>query len=400
MTKSDERLLLASADGHVGPPTEDYRPYLDPAYRARFDDFLAEHVHRWSAAEPTSVLDPQAWAWWRGHPRFEQTGVTSLWDPAVRLAELDQDGVAVEVLFPDDQNENTAPWLGGGIIQPGLTRRYPAELRLAGARAYNRWLADFCRADPTRLIGTIAIPTLEDVAGAVAEMRRAHADGLRHAVMLALEYHQPLLHHPRYEPFWAACCELDLTVAVHLGDGSPHWLGDGPWDFAVAVMETFFLSHRPLWCLVFGGVLERHPGLRLVFTEQGADWVPGTLEAMDGLATGAMWRAAREHPLPRLPSEYWRRQCFVANSLMRRPDVEQREAIGIDQMVFGSDFGHHEGMWPEIPRLMREMFEGCPRGDVAKIVGENFLRAYRVDAEALRRIADRIGPTASALGAA
>ncbi|MEZ4331095.1 MAG: amidohydrolase family protein [Myxococcota bacterium] len=400
MTKRDERLLVASADGHVGPPTPDYRPFLDPADRDRFDDFLAEHVHRWSAAEPRSVLDPEAWAWWRGHPRYEKTGVTSLWDPAVRLAELDRDGVAVEVLFPDDQNENTAPWLGGGIIQPGLTERYPAALRLAGARAYNRWLAAFCQADPTRLIGTIAIPTLEDVDGAVAEMRRAHAEGLRHAVMLALEYHQPLLHHPRYAPFWAACSELDLTVAVHLGDGSPHWLGDGPWDFAVAVMETFFLSHRPLWCLVFGGVLERHPDLRIVFTEQGADWVPGTLEAMDGLATGAMWRAAREHPLPRLPSEYWHRQCFVANSLMRRPDVEQRAAIGVDQMVFGSDFGHHEGMWPEIPRIMREMFEGCPHEDVAKIVGENFLRAYKVDENALRKIAGRIGPTAAALGAA
>lgn len=399
MTTSDERLLIASADGHVGPPTEDYRPFLDPADRERFDDFLAEHVHRWSAAEPTSVLDPQAWDWWRGNPRFEKTGVTSLWDPAVRLAEMDQDGVAVEVLFPDDQNENTAPWLGGGIIQPGLTRRYPAALRLAGARAYNRWLAAFCAAAPERLIGTIAIPTLEDVPAALAEMRRAHADGLRQAVMLALEYHQPLLHHPRYEPFWAACCELDLTVAVHLGDGSPHWLGDGPWDFAVAVMETFFLSHRPLWCLVFGGVLERHPELRVVFTEQGADWVPGTLAAMDGLATGPMWRAAREHPLPRLPSELWRRQCFVANSLMRRPDVEQREAIGIDQMVFGSDFGHHEGMWPEIPRHLREMFEGCPAGDVAKIVGGNFLRAFKVDGEALRKIARRIGPTAAELGA-
>ncbi len=397
MTIEETRLLVASADGHVGPPTEDYRPYLDLPYRERFDDFLAQHMHRWSANEPTSVLDSQAWDWWRGNSRFEKTGVASLWDPNVRLDEMDQDGVVAEVLFPDDQNENTAPWLGGGIIQPGLTRRYPAELRLAGARAYNRWLAEFCQAAPKRLIGTIAIPTLEDVPAAVAEVRRAHADGLRHAVMLALEYHQPLLHHPRYEPFWAVCCELDLTVAVHLGDGSPHWLGEQPWDFAVAVMETFFLAHRPLWCLVFGGVLERHPNLRLVFTEQGADWLPGTLAAMDGLATGPIWRAAREHPLPRLPSEYWRRQCFIANSLMRRPDVEQRETIGVDQMVFGSDFGHHEGMWPEIRRHMTEMFAGYPADDVAKIVGENFLRAYKVDRDALWTVARRIGPTAAEL---
>jgi predicted TIM-barrel fold metal-dependent hydrolase len=399
MTTADTHLLVASADGHVGPPTEDYRPYLDPEYRDRFDDFLAEHVHRWSANVPNSVLDPQAWDWWKGSPRYEKTGVTSLWDPAVRLDEMDQDGVATEVLFADDQNENTAPWLGGGIIQPGLTQRYAPELRLAGARAYNRWLAEFCAAAPTRLIGTIAIPTLEDVEGAVAEVRRAHADGLRHSVMLALDYHQPLVHHPRYETFWEVCCELDLTLAVHLGDGLPHWLGDDRWGFAIAVMETFFVAHRPLWCLVFGGVLEQHPELRVVFTEQGADWLPGTLAAMDGLATGTTWRAAQEHPLPRLPSEYWKRQCFIANSLMRRPDVEQRETIGLDQMVFGSDFGHHEGMWPEVRRHMTEMFEGCPAEDVAKIVGENFLRAYKVDPDALAAVAQRIGPSPSDLGA-
>lgn len=70
MTTDDPRLLVASADGHVGPPTEAYRPYLDPADRERFDDFLAEHVHRWSVGVPSSVLDDQAWEWWRGNPRY------------------------------------------------------------------------------------------------------------------------------------------------------------------------------------------------------------------------------------------------------------------------------------------------------------------------------------------
>ncbi|MBY0401324.1 amidohydrolase family protein, partial [Myxococcota bacterium] len=263
-----------------------------------------------------------------------------------------------------------------------------------------RWLAEFCSAAPDRLLGTIAIPTLVDVEGAVAEVRRAHAEGLRHSVLVPLEYSQPLLHHPRYEPFWRVCCELDLTVSVHLGDGSPEWVGNDRWDFAVIVMETFFNARRPLWCLVFGGVLERHPGLRVVFVESGADWVPGTLAHMDELATGKTWRAARECPLPRLPSEYWRRQCFVSNSLMRRPDIDRRAEIGIDQMVFGSDFGHHEGMWPEIPRFLRELFDGVPVGEVERIVGENFLRAYHADRSALRKIADRIGPRPQALGAA
>lgn len=395
----DAPLLVASADGHVGLPTPQYRPYLDPVHRAPFDAFLATYRHRWSVNEPSSVLDAAAWDWWKGNPRYEAHGIASLSDPALRLAEMDADGVAAEVLFSDDQNENTAPWLAGGIIQVGIGGVFPTELRLAGARAYNRWLAEFCSAAPDRLLGTIAIPTLIDVEGAVAEVRRAHAEGLRHSVLVPLEYSQPLLHHPRYEPFWRVCCELDLTVSVHLGDGSPEWVGNDRWDFAVIVMETFFNARRPLWCLVFGGVLERHPGLRVVFVESGADWVPGTLAHMDELATGKTWRAARECPLPRLPSEYWRRQCFVSNSLMRRPDIDRRAEIGVDQMVFGSDFGHHEGMWPEIPRFLRELFEGVPVGEVERIVGENFLRAYHADPTALRKIAASIGPRPRALGA-
>jgi len=393
------RLLIASADGHVGPPTAHYRPYLDPGYRERFDGFLAGFRQRWSASEPTSVLDPAAWDWWKGNPRYEAHGIASLSDPKLRLAEMDADGVAVEVLFADDQNENTAPWLGGGLIQVGIAGRHAPELRLAGARAYNRWLAEFCAVAPERLLGTIAIPTLADVDAAVAEVRRAHAEGLRHSVLLPLEHGQPLLHHPRYERFWNVCVELDLTVSVHLGDGAPEWVGDDRWDFAIVVMETFFHAHRPLWCLVFGGVLERHPDLRVVFVESGADWVPATLGQMDYTATGKTWRSARECPLPRLPSEYWKRQCFVANSLMRRPDVDQRAAIGVDEMVFGSDFGHHEGMWPEIRPRMRELFEGVPTAEVAKIVGGNFLRAYRADGTALAAVAARIGPRPGELGA-
>src|SRR5437870_2593811 len=88
---------------------------------------------------------------------------------------------------------------------------------------YRERFGDFVSAAPDRFYGVIAIPTLADVDAAVAEVRRAHADGLTQGVLLPLEYNQPLVHHPRYEPFWDVCDELDLSVAVHLGDGEPTW---------------------------------------------------------------------------------------------------------------------------------------------------------------------------------
>jgi predicted TIM-barrel fold metal-dependent hydrolase len=151
---------------------------------------------------------------------------------------------------------------------------------------------------------------------------------------------------------------------------------------------------------VFGGVLERHPDLRVVFTEQGADWVPEVVGKMDFTATGRIWRSAHENPMPHLPSEYFHRQCFVANSIMQRREIDMRAAIGTDVLIWGSDFGHHEGMWPSVTQRMRGLFEGVPETDVRAIVGQNFLRAYpKVDAAALRPLVDDIGITAADLGA-
>ena len=315
-----------------------------------------------------------------------------------RLKEMDEDGIAVEVLFPDDQNGNTPPWLVG-LAPIGLDHAYPRDLRVAGARAYNRWLAGFCAADPDRLVGAALLGSLHDVDAAVAELHRAHASGLRHAMMLPLDYYLPLYHHPRYEPLWEACVELDVTVAVHLADGGPDWYGDDPWDASIYVMESFFFAHRPLWCLVLGGVLERHPALRVVFTEQQALWVAETVPMMDGVAGGVM-RAAQTTPLPLRPSEYFHRQCFVANSLMHRRDIDAREAIGTDVLMWGSDSPHQEGSWPEVGAKLRELFSGVPLADATAILGDNFLRAYPLGAAKLQTLASTIGPRPADLGIA
>jgi predicted TIM-barrel fold metal-dependent hydrolase len=390
-------LFLASADGHVGLRTDLYRPYLEQANHADLDEFLQVHKFRWSTEKPESILAPHVWDRMKGNPRFEAGGIESLHDPVRRLAELDHDGIAVEVLFPDDQHVNTPPWLAG-MAPIGLDRDYPHPLRLAGARAYNRWLVEFCATAPDRLLGVIVIASLKDVDAAIAEMRRAYESGLRHAVLLPLDYYLPLYHHPRYEPFWAACSELDLAVAIHLSDGGPDWYGNNGWAPAIYVIEALFYSQRPLWSLIFGGVLERYPNLRLVFTEQGADWVPGVLGLMDSLVQGHDGRpssfcASIEEPLPLLPSEYFRRQCFVADSTMTRRPIEMRHYIGVSQMLWGSDFPHQEGMWPYNHRAIRSLFEGVPADEAAAILGENFLRAYKLDPAIYAPLVARIGPT-------
>jgi hypothetical protein len=118
---------------------------------------------------------------------------------------------------------------------------------------------------------------------------------------------------------------------------------------------------------------------------------------MDNVAGGIM-RAPSVAPLPLRPSEYFHRQCFVANSLMTRRDIDNRAAIGTDVLVWGSDAPHHEGTWPKTTRKLHELFDGVPIDDARAILGDNLLRAYPLDRERLAAIAERIGPHPADLG--
>ena len=142
------------------------------------------------------------------------------------LKELDEDGVVAEVLFPDDQNLNTPPWLAG-IAPQGLDRAYLPSLRLAGARAYNRWLAEFCGAASERLIGMIALGSLDDVDAAdQGGTACGRGRGLEQGHPLAARL-LPAAVSPRgcYEPLWSICEELELVVTVHGSDGDPTGTG-------------------------------------------------------------------------------------------------------------------------------------------------------------------------------
>jgi len=390
-------LLLVSADGHVGPPTEKYRHYLDPGLENEFDAFVATHKYRWTAERDESFFRRAARNRQRSSSRVASGGLDSLFDPDRRLKELDEDGVVAEVLFPDDQNLNTPPWLAG-IAPQGLDRVYPPSLRLAGARAYNRWLAEFCGAASERLIGMIALGSLDDVDAAVREVRRAHASGLSRGILLPLDYYLPLYHHARYEPLWSICEELELVVTVHGSDGGPHWYGEGLRASAIYLTEVMWYAHRPLWCLILGGVFDCHPDLRVAFTEQGSSWVPPLLAQLDASAESTFMRWTEETPLSMKPSDYFSRHCVIGNSILTPAEITDRHAVGINNLAWGSDFPHYESQWPHTKDRLVELFAGVPTEESRSILGENLVDFYRLDRSALLRLADQIGPTPAELG--
>jgi predicted TIM-barrel fold metal-dependent hydrolase len=142
--------------------------------------------------------------------------------------------------------------------------------------------------------------------------------------------------------------------------------------------------------MAFGGVFDRHPGLRVGFVEQRAGWIPEHLRELDSCYLDPR-RDYTDKPA-RLPSEYWRENCFVGCSFMAHFEAEMRHEIGLGTMLWGADYPHVEGTWRRTRLALRKTFAGLPTSDVRAILGDNAVRVYNLDTAALRPVADRIGP--------
>lgn len=371
-----QRYAVISADCHAGADLRDYRPYLESTLHDEFD--------RWADAYTNPFGD------------LVRPDADRNWDNEVRQAALEADGVVAEVVYP-----NTVPPF---FPMSGLVAMVPSaeeyRLRLAGLRAHNRWLADWCAALPGRRAGIGQI-LLNDVDDAVADVEWITANGLTGGILL------PGLppgcgidpvHSPAYDPVWRACEENGAVVNVHGGTGSPI---DGffPATLPLFALEASFYAHRPLWALIIAGVFDRFPALKLVLAEAGSSWVGTTLAAMDNIQAkqeeGAIGVMTITDPirLRMKPSEYWQTNCWLGSSFMTRGDAEDRHTAGVDRIMWGSDFPHEEGTFPHTSESLAHTFGGIDPDEVVRMVSRNAAEVYGFDMAALQPIADRIGPT-------
>ena len=389
-----DRYLVISSDTHAGPPSEAYRDYVDPQHRAAFDRDLEEAL-----ALRSIILEAATEEQERFREEWEEQtgdgGRQASYDPAARDAELDREGIAGEVIFPD------ADVLGGGASAPfsaGLqsSGELDGELVMAGARAHNRWLAELCSESPERRCGVATVPILHDVPAAVAEMERVADAGLRAMMIPTLWGSKPAYHDPVYEPVWAAAEDLGIVVTVHSGGASKDIL-PGPGMVPIYATEAWWWAARPLWVLLWSGVFDRHPGLRLAITEDGAWWLPDIVERMDekwvgGHNTRKFGNLFRE-AIERRPSEYLGTNVFLGASTPSRHEIATRDRVGVRTILWGNDFPHPEGTWPHTRESIREVFADVPTEETAQMLGLTCAEVYRFDVEALAGTVERIGPT-------
>jgi predicted TIM-barrel fold metal-dependent hydrolase len=377
---SDERYIVISADGHAGGNIPDYRPYLESKWHEDFDAWAADYENPYEDLEG-------------------DLGARN-WDSARRMADLEADSQAAEIIYP-----NTIPPFfpkTSLTAQPPAVTKADSDRRWAGLQAHNRWLVDFCNDYPGRRAGVVQI-NLHDVENSVKEIRWAHEQGLAGGVLLpgtppgsGIEQ----LHHACYEPIWQACEELGMAVNHHTGSAAPP-MGPDPEDIITFLLEVSWYAHRAFYQLIIGGALERHPNLQLVFTEQGTAWVPDELLRLDYFfdrmrssdgSQEQVWGAEVMAKLSLKPSEYWARQCHVGASFIRPMEMGVRHQVGVDRIMWGSDYPHKEASSPYSREAIALAFAGVPKHEAEQMLSINAAKLYGFDLDFLRPIADRIGP--------
>ena len=287
-------------------------------------------------------------------------GVRRVTDPHLRVKDAELDGVDAEVIF--------------GILG-AATRLGDREAAREMFRIYNDWLADFCKPYPDRLIGLACLP-YGDVDAAVAEAHRAAKLGLR-GLEVSCSWDMEPMWHPSWEPLWQAVSEVDLPLHFHTFPAvSPEEKARTPKERHRAAFFTrvsgFQLNLVNILAAIIGAaVLERYPRLRISFGESGIGWIPYALERMD-----FEWEDRfRDLGLTMKPSDYWRRQC-KATFQFDRVGAKLIDEMGAETLMWGSDYPHTDGVWPESSKYIAEQFRDVPPEVVRKITCENAGRFY------------------------
>jgi len=393
---SSEHHIVLSADSHCGADLWGYKPYLPQKYHKAFDEW-AEHIE-----EEQRKADEMFAGQGRSTRNVGVDGDPELdgdrnYSSERRLREQMEDGSVGYVLFP-----NTQP-----PFAPAAATMFEAppygddiEHRWAGLQAHNRWLLDFVNEAPVQRAG-IAQIFLGDVEGSVKEIEWAAENNLRGGILVpGSPPDSPFdpLYSEAYEPIWAAAAANDMTLNHHAGGAAPNYGNHFPSSLAMFMLEVTWWSQRGLWHMMFSGVFERYPELRWVNTETGTSWLPDTLEKLDSFyarmkyskyGSESIFGGMAVEGMSLKPSEYWARQCYIGASFLRPSEAEMCRDIGIDNIMWGTDYPHIEGSHPYTKEHLKLTFGLLPEEETTKLLTTNAARVYNFDLEALAPLAEK-----------
>jgi predicted TIM-barrel fold metal-dependent hydrolase len=285
-------------------------------------------------------------------------------DPKARLAAMDLDGVDVEILFSD-----LSAFRIFGKMLDGWKET---------ARAFADISSAFAAEDPNRLLVAYQLP-LREIDVAVSELERLVTDHGARTVHLPTKPSSlglPDYHHERYDPLWARLQELDMPVCLHLGVEDEYWeiaSRDPTPQLGVFTSQPALRLSEQLGMLLLSGLFERFPGLKFVLVEPGMGWVPFYLDGLDRMLTHGY-----EFPgLTKKPSDYFHSNIFLTFMDEQR-GVNMRHDIGIDNMMWSTDFPHPACTWPESRKVVADLMRDVPEDEAYKLVHGNAKRVFHI----------------------
>ena len=388
VSTGEEPYLIVSSDTHAGLQCENYRPYLEASLHDEFDKYVEErHEHR----RITEEVNADFLEKWEGE---NEEGLKGAYDSSVRNGVMDSDGISGEIIFADGDavTGQESPPFGAGLAAGQIT---DPKLAFGGARAHNRWLEEFCGDDPVRRAGIALVPITHDVDEAVKEIELlAEKPGI-YGVMVPTMWHGfPPYGSDHYDKVWAACSETGLVVHTHSGEADFPSYGE---NIAMYISEVPFWTHRILWQLLFSGKFDRFPGLKYAVVECGSFWIGDILWKADinfgGTSKIKKMGSRMKGLISRLPSEYFGSNVFIGASTMSREEIRRRHVNGINALMWGTDYPHPEGSWPNTIERLENDFRDVSIEDTRRLLGINAVECYGLDFEGLNAVANRVGPT-------
>jgi predicted TIM-barrel fold metal-dependent hydrolase len=293
------------------------------------------------------------------------------WDPVERMKDMGTDGVAAEVLYPS--------------LGLGLYCIDDAPLQEALFRTYNDWVIDYCQKVPERLYG-IALISMFNIDHAIAEMERCKKEGIVGTMIWQVPHPSLPFTSEHYERFWAASQDLDLPVHLHIltgfGDSMHRQTSHGIKRYRIGVQQTREIEDA-LFDMIFSGVLERYPKLKIVSVENEVGWMPWIFQQWDYYYN----RFKKENPPPitRNPSSFVKDQvysCFFNDHVCG----ENLKFWGQDNVMWSNDFPHPNSTWPNSLKIIQRDLGHLPAEIQRKVVCDNVCRLYNVDTAKLPRI--------------
>ncbi len=347
---------VIDADGHILEPLDLWDKYIEPKFRDRAPRLVkGENGKERLVMDETVVGDGN-----RGIGRIgavgARQGVVAAdtmeykdgkpggFDPHARIPDMDADGIDAAFLYP------SLGLFSGAIHDP--------ELAAAVCRAYNRWLADYCKPYPDRLFGVAMLP-LQSVELAIDEMRFAKKElGFRGGFIRPNPYSDKMIHEPRYEPFWQAAEDLDFAIGFHEGasSGMPtvgvdRFDGRGARHIISHTMEMMLAAMSVIW----GGIADRHPKLRVGFLESGGGWIAPWLDRMDRHFDD---QGFNDSGLSMRPSEIFQRNCWISFEPVEGSIKVLADYIGPHKILWATDYPHPDGFFPGAPKMIEERMQG------------------------------------------